>query len=144
MTISCDFSRSVISIYGHPINAEIPSQQADENNDGYLDFPGFRRFVKLLKSRPELEQLYQKLAAANGNKFDFVAFEKFMRDSQKVRGSLSDIFRFVFNFPFFSVYSQPRRVTSDIRPICVHWNAQFVASHRCTSRSTPHSYPVCT
>jgi phosphatidylinositol phospholipase C delta len=50
----------------------------------YLDFDDFRRFVKLLKARPDIDRLYKKLKANNDGIFDFVVFEKFMRDEQQV------------------------------------------------------------
>ncbi|KAI5119985.1 hypothetical protein M0805_004430 [Coniferiporia weirii] len=56
-------------------------QEADTQCRGYLDFADFRRFVKLLKDRPELTRLYKKLTG-NGP-FDFAVFESFMRVSQK-------------------------------------------------------------
>lgn len=57
---------------------------ADKGAYGYLDFDGFKQFVKLLKARPEVDRLYRKLVG-NGI-LDFVVFERFMRNSQKVRG----------------------------------------------------------
>jgi phosphatidylinositol phospholipase C, delta len=60
------------------------SQQADVNNRGYLDFPQFQRFVKMLKARPELDRLYKKICSANNRLFDFPTFEVFMRNSQQV------------------------------------------------------------
>jgi len=51
---------------------------------GYLDFNDFRRFVRLLKGRPEINRLYQKLKAGNEAGFDFAIFEKFLREQQKV------------------------------------------------------------
>jgi phosphatidylinositol phospholipase C, delta len=66
-------------------------QQADAQKRNYLDFEDFRRFVKLLKGRPEIDRLFKKLRARNtagGNVFDFGVFEKFMREKQKVSFSL--------------------------------------------------------
>ena len=60
------------------------SQQADVNNRGYLDFPQFQRFVKMLKARPELDRLYKKICSANNRLFDFPTFEVFMCNSQQV------------------------------------------------------------
>lgn len=57
---------------------------ADVQNRGYLDFADFRRFVKALKARPELDRIYKKLCGTNGGKFDFSIFETFMRQHQKV------------------------------------------------------------
>jgi len=60
------------------------SQHADANNRGYLDFPQFQQFVKMLKARPELDRLYKKICSANNRLFDFPTFEGFMRNSQQV------------------------------------------------------------
>ncbi|KAF9052313.1 PLC-like phosphodiesterase [Hymenopellis radicata] len=49
-------------------------KQADSQNRDYLDFQDFRQFVRLLKSRPEIDRLYKKHRTANG--FDLAAFEK--------------------------------------------------------------------
>jgi phosphatidylinositol phospholipase C delta len=57
-----------------------------------LDFAGFRRFVKLLKARPEVDKLFQKLSHGNGGRFDFSVFEKFIRDEQKVSEIFSTLF----------------------------------------------------
>ena len=59
-------------------------QQADKQNRGFLDFDDFRHFVKLLKTRPEINRLYNKLKATNGGVFDFGVFETFMREKQQV------------------------------------------------------------
>ncbi|KZP20290.1 PLC-like phosphodiesterase [Athelia psychrophila] len=55
--------------------------EADTDNNGYLDFAQFQHFVRMLKARPEVEQLYKKLAG--GGAFDFGVFEAFMKESQK-------------------------------------------------------------
>ncbi|KAK7034522.1 hypothetical protein VNI00_012369 [Paramarasmius palmivorus] len=61
--------------------------QADVHNRGYLDFDGFKRFVKLLKARPELDRLYKKLTSRQDKDghgpFTFEVFLKFMREKQK-------------------------------------------------------------
>ncbi|KAM6501475.1 hypothetical protein JOM56_004489 [Amanita muscaria] len=83
-------------------------KQADVKSNGYLDFDDFRRFVKLLRGRPELDRLYKKLihsshsskggrqnmsptrigarspALSNDDDvFDFKTFEHFMREKQQ-------------------------------------------------------------
>lgn len=58
-----------------------PSKAADVDNDGYIDYAGYQKFVKLLKRRPEVETLYQKVS---DGKMDFAAFKKFMQGSQEV------------------------------------------------------------
>ncbi|KAJ7746945.1 PLC-like phosphodiesterase [Mycena maculata] len=55
--------------------------EVDTTHRKSLDFPEFRRFVKLLKRRPELEALYKKLCGDQA--FDFAVFEKFMIGTQK-------------------------------------------------------------
>jgi phosphatidylinositol phospholipase C delta len=59
-------------------------QQADVQRRGFLDFDDFKRFVKLLKARPEVKRLYKKLCSFGGGSFSFQTFERFMRDHQKV------------------------------------------------------------
>lgn len=51
---------------------------------GFLDFDDFKRFVKLLKARPEVKRLYKKLCSLGEGSFSFQTFERFMRDHQKV------------------------------------------------------------
>ncbi|KAG6836608.1 hypothetical protein H0H93_006158 [Arthromyces matolae] len=58
-------------------------RQADVQKRNYLDFEDFRRFVKLLKGRPEIDRLYNKLRARGGSLFDFSVFERFMREKQE-------------------------------------------------------------
>lgn len=58
-------------------------KEADSRNRGYLDFDDFRRFVKLLKDRPEITRLYKRVTAQR-DVFDFQAFESFMTYHQKV------------------------------------------------------------
>ncbi|KAF9531255.1 hypothetical protein CPB83DRAFT_849645 [Crepidotus variabilis] len=57
--------------------------QADRQQRQFLDFEDFRRFVKLLKGRPEVDRRYKKLRAEGNGHFDFDVFEKFMVDTQK-------------------------------------------------------------
>ena len=59
-------------------------QQADKQKRDFLDFDDFRHFVKLLKARPEINRLYNKLKATNGGVFDFGVFETFMSEKQQV------------------------------------------------------------
>ncbi|KAF8877456.1 PLC-like phosphodiesterase [Gymnopilus junonius] len=56
--------------------------QADTRKRQFLDFDDFRRFVKLLKARPEIDRLYKKLRSRNDGHLDFGVFEKFMREKQ--------------------------------------------------------------
>jgi phosphatidylinositol phospholipase C, delta len=62
-------------------------QAADSQNRGYLDFVDFRKFVKTLKTRPELERLFKRLVANSGSTdgyLRYAAFEDFMLKQQKV------------------------------------------------------------
>ncbi|KAG6890441.1 hypothetical protein C0992_001634 [Termitomyces sp. T32_za158] len=70
-------------------------KQADVHQRNYLDFEDFRRFVKLLKGRPEIDRLYNKLRARGGSVFDFAVFERFMREKQQSSlktSELQDVF----------------------------------------------------
>ena len=75
----------------HRLNIDPPRDElkkrfaaADEEGKGTLDFPAFRRFVKALKARPELERIFNNLTKGNDGKLTFPLFLKFMRDTQKV------------------------------------------------------------
>ena len=57
---------------------------ADEEQKGTLDFAAFRRFVKALKARPELERIFNKLTEGSDGKLTFPLFLDFMRNTQKV------------------------------------------------------------
>ncbi|KAJ7623411.1 1-phosphatidylinositol-4,5-bisphosphate phosphodiesterase 1 [Roridomyces roridus] len=63
-----------------PAELEKMFNEADTTHRKSLDFEDFKRFVKLLKRRPELEALYKKFC---NEAFDFSAFEKFMKQPQK-------------------------------------------------------------
>ncbi|KAK0443966.1 PLC-like phosphodiesterase [Desarmillaria tabescens] len=70
-------------------------KQADLKNRNYLDFDDWRLFVKLLKSRPELDRLYKQHCKVNGGSFDFGAFESFMKEKQhstRTRSELQAVF----------------------------------------------------
>lgn len=62
---------------------ELRFEEADVQNQGYLNFNDFRRFVKLLKRRPEVEKLYGELRKESP--FNFIVFKEFMKNCQKVR-----------------------------------------------------------
>ena len=62
-------------------------QSADSQQRGYLDFADFRKFVKALKARPELDRLFKKLCASSESKdgvLRYPGFAAFMRNEQKV------------------------------------------------------------
>ncbi|KAG6916583.1 hypothetical protein DXG01_006232 [Tephrocybe rancida] len=72
-----------LNINSSPSELQRLFKQADIQQRNYLDFEDFRRFVKLLKGRPEIDRLYNKLRARGGPVFDFVVFERFMREKQE-------------------------------------------------------------
>ena len=49
-----------------------------------MDFEDFKRFVKLLKARPEVKRLYDKLCSFDSGSLSFRTFEHFMHVHQKV------------------------------------------------------------
>ncbi|KAJ7111490.1 PLC-like phosphodiesterase [Mycena epipterygia] len=65
-------------------------QQADSSRLDCLDFEDFRRFVKLLRARPDIERLYKKLIKSQG-RFDFDVFQRFMRDAQQTTLGTSEL-----------------------------------------------------
>ncbi|KAL1742013.1 PLC-like phosphodiesterase [Schizophyllum fasciatum] len=64
---------------------------ADTKGAGRLDFEAFQRFTKLLKRRPDIEVIYDRLKSSSGDKFDFSTFEKFMKETQKSSLSSEDL-----------------------------------------------------
>ncbi|TFK65544.1 PLC-like phosphodiesterase [Pluteus cervinus] len=77
------------------LNVNMPAEElkrlfsiADSQKRGYLDFAEFQNFVKVLKERPEIDGLYGRICAQHHGKFDIVAFQTFMRETQK--SNLSD------------------------------------------------------
>ncbi|KAF7343265.1 Phosphoinositide phospholipase C [Mycena venus] len=65
-------------------------QQADSNKNDLLDFEDFRRLVKVLKARPDIERLYKKLIKKRGS-FDFEVFQTFMKDAQRTTLSTAEL-----------------------------------------------------
>ena len=75
----------------HRLNLDPPRDElkkrfdaADEEGKGTLDFAAFRRFVKALKARPELERVFNELTKDSDGKLTFPLFLDFMRNTQKV------------------------------------------------------------
>lgn len=75
----------------HRLNLDPPRDElkrrfdaADEERKGILDFAAFRRFVKALKARPEIERIFNELTKGSDGKLTFPLFLNFMRDTQKV------------------------------------------------------------
>ena len=79
---------------------ESSEQNADVNASGYLDWTSFRRFVKMLKSRPDVARLYKRLCLDTNNEFTYSVWEKFMKTCQKVWF----YFRFCFHLPLLIIY----------------------------------------
>ncbi|GLB39507.1 putative phosphoinositide phospholipase C [Lyophyllum shimeji] len=89
--VECDNKLSFEEVQGlcRRLNANLsrPALQilfdnADTKSKGYLEFAEFQAFVKELRRRPEIESIYWDLYKANGDQFEFPAFERFMRDTQ--------------------------------------------------------------
>ena len=59
---------------------------------GFLDFDDFKRFVKLLKARPEVKRIYGNLCLFDNGSFSYQTFEHFMREYQKVSERASQHF----------------------------------------------------
>ncbi|KAG0265086.1 Phospholipase C [Mortierella polycephala] len=57
--------------------------QADENNKGFLDFSNFTHFVKLLKERKEIINLFNNMAKSDSMTLE--EFKRFMIDVQKTK-----------------------------------------------------------
>ncbi|KAJ8094448.1 hypothetical protein PM082_010882 [Marasmius tenuissimus] len=58
-------------------------KEADIHHQDYLDYEGFRRLVKIVKRKPEIEKIYNQLYSSGGGQLSFAVFEKFMQDSQE-------------------------------------------------------------
>ncbi|KAA8911806.1 hypothetical protein TRICI_003703 [Trichomonascus ciferrii] len=58
-------------------------RQADEDSSGYLDFREFQTFVKLMKSREEINQIFDNHADMQGPRMSYEAFYRFIREVQK-------------------------------------------------------------
>ncbi|KAI5793030.1 PLC-like phosphodiesterase [Geopyxis carbonaria] len=59
-------------------------KRADRDNSGYLNFQEFRRFVKLLKERDEIVELWERFVVNPGAGMYRTEFRSFLRDIQKV------------------------------------------------------------
>lgn len=65
-------------------------EQANPRRHDCLDYEDFRRFVKILKARPDIDRLYKKLIRKHG-RFDFDVFQNFMRDAQRSTLGTADL-----------------------------------------------------
>ncbi|TDL27827.1 PLC-like phosphodiesterase [Rickenella mellea] len=88
-------------------------EEADVQKRGYLDFSDFQRFVKLIKVRPELTQLYTTLSGGKDGVLDFTAFEKFMRDSQKSSLSKDELENIFARYATKQEEGRPSTITLD-------------------------------
>lgn len=59
------------------------SKIADSENNGYLDFAAFQRFVKLMKRRADVETLFKELTSGR-DELDGDEWIRFLKDTQKV------------------------------------------------------------
>lgn len=59
-------------------------QQADVNHTGSLDDEGFRRFIKSISGRPDLEAIFKAALPADAHELNQTAFEKFLQEHQGV------------------------------------------------------------
>ncbi|MBW0506130.1 hypothetical protein O181_045845 [Austropuccinia psidii MF-1] len=64
---------------------------ADSQRRGYLDFPAFQHFVRLIKTRTDLEVLFKELTS-NRNTMSFAEFLNFMQKTQYSKLSSSTLF----------------------------------------------------
>jgi hypothetical protein len=97
-------------------------QQADVQIRDFLDFDDFKRFVKLLKARPEVKRLYKKLCLLGEGRFSFQTFERFMRDHQKV--SERTIWLLEMFLTFSQVRCKRRRIEATLSPLCHTFSRQ--------------------
>jgi len=122
------------------------SQQADTDNRGFLDFPQFQRFVKMLKARPELDRLYKKICSPNNKLFDFQTFEVFMRQSQQV--SLLVPSDNNYELTMSAVFTQPTGIAEDFHKVChefidwVYSQSELCRAATFCSKSTTTSISV--
>ncbi|KAF8491854.1 PLC-like phosphodiesterase [Russula emetica] len=73
-------------------------QQADVQRRGFLKFDDFKCFVKLLKARPEVKRLHEKLCSLDKGSFSFRTFERFMRDHQKSNANIDELKRLFLHY----------------------------------------------
>lgn len=76
--------------------------QADEDSSGYLDFKEFQVFVKLMKAREEITQIFDKYADIqqqhhHGRVMSFDAFNYFIRVVQKEESMFDQRIKKLFN-----------------------------------------------
>ncbi|KAG8888563.1 Phospholipase C [Tulasnella sp. 332] len=70
-----------LNIYSPRSDLWAKFEQVDTDRDGHLDFNDFRRFVTLLKARPDIEKLYSQYST--GGRMEYHNFENLMRQTQK-------------------------------------------------------------
>ncbi|KAF8310416.1 PLC-like phosphodiesterase [Clavulina sp. PMI_390] len=56
--------------------------EADSQSKGWLSFPDFKHFVRLLKARPDIDMLFEMLQGEEHDHFSFHVFEHFMQTCQ--------------------------------------------------------------
>ncbi|EMD36767.1 hypothetical protein CERSUDRAFT_137030 [Gelatoporia subvermispora B] len=112
-------------------------RQADTQSRGYLDFTDFKRFVKALKTRPELDRLYNRLANGSpGGMVTFAIFEKFMRGTQRSTLSQPELERV-----FLKYASTPDEETAGRAPSSPMQNSLDLAVQSATEPQPPGPLP---
>ncbi|KAH9077817.1 PLC-like phosphodiesterase [Lactarius deliciosus] len=70
----------------------------DVQKRGFLDFTDFKRFVKSLKARPEVERRYKKLCSLDNGSFSYRTFDHFMRIHQKSTAPAEELQRLFLRY----------------------------------------------
>ncbi|KAF9652259.1 PLC-like phosphodiesterase [Thelephora ganbajun] len=101
----------------HRLNLDPPRDElkkrfkaADEERKGTLDFAAFRRFVKALKARPELEQIFNDLTKGSEGRLTFPLFLNFMRNTQKAVESEEDLRKL-----FVKILTAPEQIAAAVK-----------------------------
>ncbi|KAG8903572.1 Phospholipase C [Tulasnella sp. 403] len=103
-----------LNINSDPKDLRTKFDDADTDRDGFLTFADFQKFVKLLKARPDLRELFQQYAP-NGA-MECIAFENFMREIQKADAKKEDIQRLFLKYAKRSPDQPPEPSNSATSP----------------------------
>ena len=58
--------------------------KADSDHTGFLNFEEFKDFVRILKERPDIKEIYKKITKDNPEGLDFDAFLDFLKNTQGI------------------------------------------------------------